>query len=75
MDKKKFPYNDTYQNETAYTKFIDRKLKNILRTSNIGNVNLYDYIFNTLVEKAIKFNLELYDDAYLIKYELSIDIT
>jgi hypothetical protein len=61
----KFPYDvNTYQTELSHTKIIDEKIKQILVSSNVKGIKLDTYIMNTLIEKIIKINLNLYEDSY-----------
>jgi len=57
------PYNTTtYRDEIDYNNKLNEQLKTILTSSSIGTVNIHDYIFETLVEKIVKSNLELFED-------------
>jgi hypothetical protein len=62
--KNKLPYDDkTYFTELKYNQFIDENLKQILLSSiDINSIKLDTYIMDTLIEKLIKINLDLYED-------------
>jgi hypothetical protein len=61
----KFPYDvNTYQTELSHTRVIDEKIKQILVSSNVRGIKLDTYIMDTLIEKIIKINLNLYEDSY-----------
>ena len=61
----KFPYDvKTYQSELSHTKVIDEKIKQILISANVRGIKLDTYIMDTLMEKIIKINFNLYEDSY-----------
>ena len=52
------------ETDLDYAKIIDTKIKKIIESSNVQGFQLDSYIMDTLIEKVIKINLNLYEDTY-----------